>query len=211
MTDVLKSLEQHNPKKSIEILSRLKAKYPKSSIPRMYLSLAYDACSNDEDAKRHFAEALEMPDAREELVAWSRNDPRLPDRLERFADNRFQKAQDIEVNTSLAESDRDDGEKNQCRLAKEACKISLEIRPDSNSSTYKLAQAEVGLNEFESARRRADRAIERAITSINSERALRHLHGRPQRTHAANLRMASVASSTSSRSSPGSHPIAKRP
>jgi hypothetical protein len=170
MRAALRTLDVKSSKQSsIEPLYDLVKEYRESGLPRLYLSLAYQVGDNNMDAERRFKELLHMPDARRELLDWSPNDSKLPERLERFAKSRFKRAKEIE---DPSESARKALQAEQYELAKAASELSLAIRPDSDDSAYNLACSEVKLGQPESALHRAEsglRRLEQAIEAISSQ------------------------------------------
>jgi serine/threonine protein kinase len=160
MQSVLKSLDEHRAGESIQLLSLLRENYPKSSILTIYLGLAHDADGDDKDAEPRFSEAQDMPNAAGELVDWSKEDPRLGERLEHFIDRRIQRAFESVGNKILSENDREQRKKKEYRLAKQASLYLVKIQPHHESSLYRLAISEQGLDEYEPASRLADEAID---------------------------------------------------
>jgi tetratricopeptide (TPR) repeat protein len=180
------ALNGDRPEDSTRFWDHLVELYPDSSIPRVYRGLAYEALGHDFDAERYFKEAINISNARSEIVPWSRQDPKLLDRLKRFGNRRFDQAKRIESDKELVESERRTTCAVQYMLADLAWDIAreiqkerpkedavaaqsaptspaplgaTEIRLDSEMTAYNLALSEQELGKYESVVQRADQAI----------------------------------------------------
>ena len=182
------SLDRGDAEESLEPLVRLKGEYGQSSVPRVYLGFAYQADGLVLQAERSFAEVLSMRNARQDLLAWAPADPKLPARLDQFAERRIERASYIDQDRERAEVDRKRDRDHQYTLARRASEIASEIRkaqprsapiqeslPTKRSSgvhsgsdltEYNLARSEQELGDYESVLHRVDRAIK----SIGSHR-----------------------------------------
>ncbi len=140
--------------------------YPHSSLPKIYLSFAYDECHDETSAESYFAEVLESPGAAGELATWRKEHPNLKWHLETLAVRRDHRAKSYKGVDQPAYS-------RQNMLAKRALELSRAgpddpVSPyDSEDRSFDLALLEDRLDEHEAAYVRADRAI----TSLLSEPA----------------------------------------
>lgn len=172
----------------IELFTRLSDAYPKSAIPKFYLSFAYDAQLDPRNAERLFSEALAMPKAREHLIGWSSKDPELTTRLGRFVMRRLFQGETIREHDDIDEHEREPLAKEPYRLARAAFEIAREVlkarglkptteafvaapessaaRPDARFSDFGLAEIEQELGEYHAVLLRADRAIESARDDV---------------------------------------------
>ncbi len=151
-------LDRHNHKASQEILRRLVALYPDSSLPRAYLGFAYDAEGHERDSDESILPTIDRPEALQELVAWSPHDPRLLTRLRSFIDHRFQVVSRIEKD-GLAEDIPGRALEDQNRLARWAATIALGVNPESLEFHFDLATADQELRRYDDVIALASRAL----------------------------------------------------
>jgi serine/threonine protein kinase len=138
--------------------------YPDSWQPKVYLSSLLDVLE-PQRAESLFRQALQVPNAHDQMVAWGKTHPKFADLLQRFSQGRFYRSEFvIKSGPGAGKEEIRRIQRDHYSLAREALSIAVELRPDS-WSVGKLAICEQVMGDYKAAHDRMNRVID----SINEE------------------------------------------
>jgi serine/threonine protein kinase len=156
--------EEEEVKPALDLLRKLKSRYPESALLLFYLSFAFDAYRNDYDANDQFNLALNVPGAKEMLVAWAKDHPGVVAHLEDFAKTRFKFADDhihkFEFDEIVDDTKAKKLKEPYYELAREALLLAVKMNPGSRKAHLHLAKAEDFFGNYDSAFKLVSYAID---------------------------------------------------